>query len=481
MVSDITLAASIFVSLGLCLAGIPYIMRPFRASNSSLRNLTHALSFLLLAGGVHFIQEKGIALAAGMFAVVFLIAAIELDWLPALMEGTRKRDYGLVGSALGFVITVALFYQQKNIVIFSLLTVGLADPLASAVGRNFGTHTITSWGATRTLEGSTAFALMTAALAFVFIQINTPATLSAIGLSVFIGSSAAAVELITPSAIDNAAIALWSGFLFYSAMHQNAALLIRWPTAILLAGFCAWLMHRFKWVDPPATIVSAFIAAIAWAFGGLQWLLPIGVFFITSSLLTHYKQAVPSERKPRDILQAMVNGALPILPIAGFAINGRPIWYFLYVGSVATANADTWSTEIGRFAKKLPRSLKTFRIVDRGTSGAVSYLGTFASILGGILIGITAAVVGPSPWRFPLVVTGACVGPIGSFIDSMVGAWIQGKFQCSVCQRICETPSHCGKPTYHVSGFKWMNNSLVNAIVNVAGMLLAFKIYQMIG
>ena len=58
----------------------------------------------------------------------------------------------------------------------------------------------------------------------------------------------------------------------------------------------------------------------------------------------------------------------------------------LFVGALASAQADTWATEIGAHAPRRPRLITTGREVPRGTSGRVTALGSLGGLAGGISI-----------------------------------------------------------------------------------------------
>jgi uncharacterized protein (TIGR00297 family) len=430
--------------------------------------------------GIRFVETQWVLIAVGSLAVLFLIGAIEFHWIPEVTHGSRIRDYGLVASAAGFVTVVSLFFPQKDVIIAALLTVGLADPLASAVGRHLGRHMVTAWGSRRSLEGSIAFASVTFAVSLGFFYVSSQVTPREIGLSVFVACTAAAVELIVPSALDNLVIPVWVAFLFSLSKASGSQLPLSWPIAVLVSAVSAPLIYRLKWIDLPGTAASMLVTAVAIALGGWGWLLPIAVFFSSGSLLTRFKQTERSAKKPRNIQQAVVNGIIPILPLLGHAIDGKPVWYVLYVGAVAVANADTWSTEIGRLSRTMPISLRTLRPVPVGTSGAISPVGTLASVLGGILIGGVAAVIGPPGWRLYLLLTGALVGPIGAFIDSILGAWAQCRYRCNACYEICEEANHCGVSGQRFSGLRGVNNDTVNAMANVVGMFFSLTLYGII-
>ncbi|KAJ1559645.1 hypothetical protein HK405_009851, partial [Cladochytrium tenue] len=102
-----------------------------------------------------------------------------------------------------------------------------------------------------------------------------------------------------------------------------------------------------------------------------------------------------------------------------------------YVAHYACCSGDTWASELGVLARGQPRLLTTLRRVPPGTNGAVSMVGTAASLAGGAVIGAAAAaalLLSGCPDRaaaLALVAIGAASGLVGSLIDSLLGATLQ--------------------------------------------------------
>lgn len=135
----------------------------------------------------------------------------------------------------------------------------------------------------------------------------------------------------------------------------------------------------------------------------------------------------------RDILQVFANGGVGLIHSILYYMTKNPS-YLVFLGiSFAAANADTWATELGILNKKDPLSLRTFKRVEKGTSGAVSLFGTLSAFIGSMLIGIFATIgfsflnIGELGFEyikaFQMVTLG---GFIGSLIDSILGATVQG-------------------------------------------------------
>jgi uncharacterized membrane protein len=138
---------------------------------------------------------------------------------------------------------------------------------------------------------------------------------------------------------------------------------------------------------------------------------------------------------------------------------------------MATVTADTWATELGTLSKQPPRLLTTGRIVEVGTSGGVSLLGTAVSLAGGLLIGLAAALLTAAPLLAPI---GAMAGLVGSLFDSLLGATVQQIYYCDHCGKETERKVHkCGHPTRPLRGLPWLHNDLVNLLSSVVGGVVA--------
>ena len=174
------------------------------------------------------------------------------------------------------------------------------------------------------------------------------------------------------------------------------------------------------------------VGTIILGLGGWLWGALLGVFFVSSSLLSHFKENEKREAAEkfekghtRDFAQAMANGGLGALIALGNALLPSPAWYHLYTGVMATVTADTWATELGTLSKEPPRLITTGQVVEVGSSGGVSLLGTAVSFIGGLLIGLAGAVMqrDRNAWRLPLIgaISGSTLRPLASTARS--AAW----------------------------------------------------------
>jgi uncharacterized membrane protein len=76
---------------------------------------------------------------------------------------------------------------------------------------------------------------------------------------------------------------------------------------------------------------------------------------------------------------------------------------------------------------------------------------------------------------------GLAAGVVGSLVDTAIGASVQARFVCTVCQATVEDRLHCGAPTQPSSGLSWVGNDVVNAFANATGMLTGFAVFVLVG
>lgn len=148
---------------------------------------------------------------------------------------------------------------------------------------------------------------------------------------------------------------------------------------------------------------------------------------------------------------------------------------------MATVNADTWATELGTLSRRPPRLITTGRVVEVGTSGGVSALGTTVSFLGGLLLGLVAGLLGDEMSLGVAAAVGGLGGLSGSLFDSLMGATVQQMYYCDTCRKDTERKIHrCGTVTRPLKGWSWLNNDLVNLISSIGGGLVAVGLWLLL-
>lgn len=271
------------------------------------------------------------------------------------------------------------------------------------------------------------------------------------------------------------------------------------PTRVTIAAVAALTM-AFRGKKHKSLSSSGAIAAVIVGFlcmtASYSWGLVLIAFFVSSSKLTK----IGAERKrkledgyaggQRTWVQVFANGGFGALLAAvsiyyvglidrGVNFSSHPLFSWLtiaYLGHFSCCNGDTWSSEVGILSSSKPILLTTLKRVYPGTNGAISLLGTSASALGGLFIGLvywtvnqfTAVATVP---QWPIIVVCGMSGLMGSLLDSLLGATLQYSAFDPDKQKVVgkQTPK-----TVHISGLDVLDNHMVNFLsASMTGIIAA--------
>jgi uncharacterized protein (TIGR00297 family) len=222
---------------------------------------------------------------------------------------------------------------------------------------------------------------------------------------------------------------------------------------------------------------AALIGTISVATG-LSWGALLLSMFISASLLSELGERRKAERvgqivekgNERDLGQVLANGGVYAGAALGSLVSTSPMWFAIGAGALAASAADTWATEIGTLVAADPISIISGKRVEPGTSGGISLAGTAAGVVGALFIG-GATVLANWPVPFVAVAIGGVAGALG---DSLLGATVQERRWCELCEASTERPIHnCGTPTRQVGGLAGFDNDAVNAACSAVGALIA--------
>lgn len=256
---------------------------------------------------------------------------------------------------------------------------------------------------------------------------------------------------------------------------------------LLFSSVVALVAYRRRSLDRSGVVGAIASGTSIFALGGWSWGMTLIYFFVSSSLLSHFRQRDKagaaadkfSKGGRRDLGQAAANGGLATVfaIIYGLAQSSRTrrLARAGFTGALATANADTWATELGVLSASKPRLITSGQPVEPGTSGGITLPGIAASGLGAYSLGFFFRA-----WqRFrrscaPAPLVALISGLAGSICDSLLGATLQAMYYCPVCQTETERRIHrCGTPTQPLRGIAWMNNDVVNFLATACGSVVA--------
>ncbi|MCS7056024.1 MAG: DUF92 domain-containing protein [Thermoflexales bacterium] len=283
-----------------------------------------------------------------------------------------------------------------------------------------------------------------------------------------------------------------------------AAVLARLALGLVISAGIGWLAYRRRSLARSGVLGAILTGTLIFGFGGWVAGLLLIAFFVSSSLLSHFKADNARKQRAaemfdkggqRDLAQALANGgAATGLAVVSWLARGDPALadalYVAMIGALATVNADTWATELGVLSRSSPRLItQLHRRVAPGTSGGVTALGVAAAMLGATFIGLCAVVFtalaraisglpGARLESLAVVAVAGVAGLAGSLFDSLLGATVQAMYYSD--KRGKETEKRFerdGTPNRPIRGWSWLNNDWVNFIASLFGAAAAAGIW----
>ncbi len=231
---------------------------------------------------------------------------------------------------------------------------------------------------------------------------------------------------------------------------------LRVAIGLAVSGSAALLAYRYRVLTSSGAWATIVVGPVLFVGGGWRWLVLVGIFSATSSVLTRWEPTgVVVERQSSDIAgrawdQVVANGGIATLAAVVHGLGGWPLAFGAAAGAIAAAAADTWATEVGRWSRTPPRLITTWRVVPHGVSGGLTTVGTAGAAAGALLIGAAATMLANGSSERPGLLPVLVAGFSGAMLDSLLGATIEGRY-------------------------RWINNSMVNLLATAwgAGVVLA--------
>jgi len=216
-------------------------------------------------------------------------------------------------------------------------------------------------------------------------------------------------------------------FLF-EEINFEVDLTILVAAAIIAFGF-GYTSYRLRVADISGLFSGAMIGIILIVFADVRWFLIMLTFFIIGAGATRYRYrdkeqlGVAQEHGGvRGYFNVFANGLVATAAAILFGLTGHPAFVALFMGSVASAAADTAASEIG-VTGKMPYLITTLKPVPRGTNGGVTVRGEAAAVIASAVVAVVAWAMGVADPGMAVVTVAA--GFIGTNVDSLVGATLE--------------------------------------------------------
>lgn len=496
----VTLAfAYVFFWLGL----LEFIGRMDYVSKSNARKMLH-----IVLGNILFILP---IFSSRALATFIPFTFIPVNYLMSPLSPIKKmrmdtfeagHSWGTILYALSLTVVVWFGFNHPYFLIVAFFPLCYGDGSAALIGSNVTSQNFQLYSGKKSLLGTWSFIWATFLAIIGGLYVYKAMGLLTISIKVILVSAiifavlGVIIELLSPKGMDNLfipIIALGVAMVGETTITTIASNLnvntFMW--GFIIAGLFAVIGIVGKFLTWDGALAGFFIGIIIMGVGAWTLGAALLTFFIVGSLATKLNKKSQEEvsfeksSSKRDSLQALAKAGFA--SFVAFLILVYPdnlTISIIVIGALGSSLADTMGTEIGIFSKSTPRYvLKPWQKLQKGESGAISIIGTLASLVSAFLYIVflfALSLIDPSlhesfPLSFLIIVPIAAV--VGMLLDSILGVKLQEQRICQVCGSKVETKMHCEMETQKYSGFSFINNDLVNFIATslggiVAGLLL---------
>jgi uncharacterized protein (TIGR00297 family) len=213
---------------------------------------------------------------------------------------------------------------------------------------------------------------------------------------------------------------------------QNQALI----AATIIAFSFGYLAYRLRVADLSGLFAGSLVGIIIIVFTydayGVRWFIVLLAFLVLGSAATRYRYDLKaaegiaeSHGGVRGYVNVFANSLVAVAAAVLYGLSGgNPLALALFLGSVATAAADTMGGEIGMTAG-VPVLITTLEPVPTGTNGGVTLLGEAASLAAAAVIALTGYILGLG--TISILVAATLAGFAGANVDSVVGAVLENR------------------------------------------------------
>jgi uncharacterized protein (TIGR00297 family) len=384
-------------------------------------------------------------------AAAMALAAVVFNWQVLPRIGGRRlwRDpehgagypLGILLYPLSVLGLVLVFRHDLWMAAAIWGVLALGDGMASIAGQAMGGPRL-PWNPRKGWAGFSAFVLFGAIAAAVLtgwtlrLPMASWASPRILGLAVPLAVACALVESMPTALDDNLTVPLAGACVLpLLAMAEPRVLLgdpgfaERLVVGLAVNALIAAAAWRARSIDGPGAVSAIVIGTLITAALGLGGLAVMVAFFVVGSSVTRVGYRVKAARGiaqekggARGWRNAWANGgvAAALAVMAGVTEGEtRALFVLAYAAAVATAAADTGSSEIGKAYGRRTFLITTFRPVPPGTEGAVSLEGTLGGLVAAAIVAAVGAMTGLYGWAWAPAI--AFAGLLGSLAESVIG------------------------------------------------------------
>lgn len=478
------------VSLFGLLALVEGITRFFKLSKEVSRKSIHILVGVLVVIFSFQTEEKNPIVFISLLFTILNALIHFFNLVPAM--ASKRVTYGTIYYPFTIAVLAWSLWENYFVIYLTLvLLLALADAAAALVGENLKKKkSFVVWKDVKSVEGALAMFVSSALIVFLMLHFFLP-NIETLSYPIWIiailtGAVAALSEAISNKGSDNLTVALFSGIIMYIFLEKGNPIQVQFLHASIFAIIFAITSKALKFLKLSGVISASMLAIFTYGAGAWTLALPLLAFFFSSTLLGFVgkksKAVVEKDfekSSERDFGQVFANGGIPFFISIAYIFFPLNALLLFYIAALSAANADTWATELGIFNKSNPRLITTFKAVEKGRSGAISFIGTLAALAGSSFVVFSGWIILRDSMDLKMVILLTLSGWLASLIDSLLGATLQVQFMDKIRGKLTEKPNdQMGNKNSIVRGLKWINNDVVNFSAILSAPLILFILLE---
>jgi uncharacterized protein (TIGR00297 family) len=214
--------------------------------------------------------------------------------------------------------------------------------------------------------------------------------------------------------------------------------------------------------------ISACLIAFLIIGSGLQVYLIYPISFLLLGSLATRLNPKNKDNSGRSAKQVFANSGVASILAIVFIFTGNQSLPLAFVISFSVALSDTFSSEFGKRFGGPPRNICSLKPIQKGLSGGITFIGTFAGLFGSFCVSIIYYF---HTQEIQNCVTISVFGFAGMLIDSLIGCAFQAKYKFDT--KIEEIGSRNNLD----SGFHFIDNNMTNFLSILITVLLFLAIF----
>jgi uncharacterized protein (TIGR00297 family) len=202
---------------------------------------------------------------------------------------------------------------------------------------------------------------------------------------------------------------------------------------VVLLFICAMVTASivFRKLTVAGAFTGGILAALLYKGAGITGIVMLGAFFVAGSAATAFGRSrkeqlgiAEKNKGQRNAWQVLANGGVAALAglLAWVYPQHAGLWQLAAAASLASASADTLSSELGSVYGRSFYNILTFKKDKCGLDGVISVEGTLWGIAGSVLI---ASIFVIAYGNIVLALWIVLAGFIGNMADSILGASLE--------------------------------------------------------